>query len=121
MDLYVGVVTTATGISLVGVAYGVVTGFVEHWVWDHYHSLDRQQDLCVYEFVCLFACLFICLFVCLFICLFVCLFVCVVDLKQVGSHRIPFLCGVPTVPGAQKTQTHFTIGIEIRVEPKQCV
>lgn len=31
--------------------------------------------------------------------------------------RVPLLGGVTTVPGAQQTQTHLTVGIEVGVEP----
>lgn len=45
MDLYVGIVTTATGVPLLCVADGFVARFVEHGVWYHYHSLDGEQYL----------------------------------------------------------------------------
>lgn len=45
VDLYIGIVTTATGVPLLCVANGFVARFVEHGVWYHNHSLNGEQYL----------------------------------------------------------------------------
>ena len=40
------------------------------------------------------------------------------DLQEAGLARVPLLCGVPSMPCPQKAETHFTISVQVGVEPE---
>ena len=45
MHLNISIVSMSAGIPLLGVADGLVAGFIEHGVGDHDHALDGEEDL----------------------------------------------------------------------------